>query len=1189
MNAMSTKRAGRRALALSALAGALFAALLGFSAEPAFAAYNAKIKGGTLTISGDGASDKLVLRLQSGSPSILEVDVGADGTANFSFDRSKFTAIDVQAGRGDDEVRVDQSAGSFPDEAMTINGGAGADVLRGGSGAETFVGGTENDVVSGGDGNDRALLGDGDDRFEWIPGDDNDVVEGQRGTDLLDFNGNGANESIDVSANGGRVRFFRNVANVVADLAGVERISFDAFGGTDTVVVNDLTGTAAKTVDIDLRAVGGGPDAQIDTVLARGTAGADIATVGGSDGWIVFGGLAAQTRIAGGEAQDELTLATLGGQDTISVAIGIPGPAPVNVDGGEGADVVRYNGTPGPDTVPVIANGTEVSVAEAASARIDTTGVESLVVLGHAGADTISGTGNLASLAELTFDGGEDGDVLLGGNGADLLVGGGGNDVLDGNQGSDRALAGDGDDRFQWDPGDGNDAVVDGQVGTDLLDFFGSGAAEQIGLSSNGALARLTRDIAAISLDLAAIEHVAVHALGNTDAIDVGNLSGTAVGTVDADLAAFGGGGDGQIDNVLVRGTEAVDSVSVGSSAGSAAFNGLAAQVRVAGGEAHDEVTLATLGGEDTISPAIGIPGPAPINVDGGEGADVVRYNGTAGADTIPVVANGAEVSVAEATSARVDTTAVENLVVLGHAGTDTISGTGNLAALIALTFEGGDDNDQLSGGNGADVLVGGGGNDGLDGNQGTDQVLAGDGDDRFQWDPGDGNDTTVDGQAGNDLLDFFGSGIGENIALAANGQLARLTRNVATISIDLAAIEHVAVHALGGTDTIDVGNLAGTAVGTVDADLGAFDGSGDAQVDNVLVRGTDAADSPSIAGSAGMVAVAGLAAQVRVAGGEAQDELTIATFGGADTISAGIGIPGPAPVNVDGGDAADIVQYNGTAAGDQLDVVANGAEVSTLGAGASRVDTTAVESLVVLGHGGADTISGTGNLAALTALTFEGGEDGDVLRGGNGADVLVGGNGNDAIDGNQGADQALMGDGEDRFQWDPGDGNDVVDGQAGTDLLDFFGSNIGENIAIAANGQLVRLTRNIALITMDLDNVEHLAVHAVGGTDNLEVGNLAGTDVGTVDVGLGAIGGTGDGFADTVVVNGTDAADLVEVTRSGSEVLVDGLAALVRIAGGEAANDTLRIQTLDGDDDVIVAPDVNDAITPIVDLGAGE
>ena len=62
----------------------------------------------------------------------------------------------MQAGRGDDLVRIDQSDGSFPDESVTINGGAGADTLLGGSGAELLVGGDGDDVVAGGDANDRA-------------------------------------------------------------------------------------------------------------------------------------------------------------------------------------------------------------------------------------------------------------------------------------------------------------------------------------------------------------------------------------------------------------------------------------------------------------------------------------------------------------------------------------------------------------------------------------------------------------------------------------------------------------------------------------------------------------------------------------------------------------------------------------------------------------------------------------------------------------------------------------------------------------------------------------------------------------------------------------------------------------------------------------------------------------------------
>ena len=45
----------------------------------------------------------------------------------------------------------------------------------------------------------------------------------------------------------------------------------------------------------------------------------------------------------------------------------------------------------------------------------------------------------------------------------------------------------------------------------------------------------------------------------------------------------------------------------------------------------------------------------------------------------------------------------------------------------------------------------------------------------------------------------------------------------------------------------------------------------------------------------------------------------------------------------------------------------------------------------------------------------------------------------------------------------------------------------------------------------------------------------------------------------------------------------------MTRIVGSEPALDTLLVQTLDGNDDVTVAPDVADVITPVVDLGGGE
>ena len=136
-------------------------------------------------------------------------------------------------------------AGSADGIQLTMNGGLGDDVIVGSEG---------DDLVNGGDGNDTALMGAGDDTFVWNPGDDNDTLEGQAGTDTMLFNGANVAESIDIAANGGRVRFFRNVANVTMDLNDVEAIDFNALGGADTIVVNDLSGTDVSQVDADLAA-----------------------------------------------------------------------------------------------------------------------------------------------------------------------------------------------------------------------------------------------------------------------------------------------------------------------------------------------------------------------------------------------------------------------------------------------------------------------------------------------------------------------------------------------------------------------------------------------------------------------------------------------------------------------------------------------------------------------------------------------------------------------------------------------------------------------------------------------------------------------------------------------------------------------------------------------------------------------
>src|SRR5690349_12747270 len=246
-NAIAARRIARRALAASALAFGLLAASMALGAVPAFAAYTAKVQNGTLVLTGDGASDKLALRLAGGAPNTLQVDVGEDGTADFSFDRTTFTAIDVAAGGGDDEIRIDRSGGTFTDETVTLNGGPGNDKLIGGDGADILIGGSGDDFADGNIGADQAQLGNGDDRFQWDPGDGSDVVDGQGGNDVLDFHGSNASEHIDLSPNGSRARLTRDVAAITMDLDGTERIALSTLGGTDTVTVNDLAGTSVKT------------------------------------------------------------------------------------------------------------------------------------------------------------------------------------------------------------------------------------------------------------------------------------------------------------------------------------------------------------------------------------------------------------------------------------------------------------------------------------------------------------------------------------------------------------------------------------------------------------------------------------------------------------------------------------------------------------------------------------------------------------------------------------------------------------------------------------------------------------------------------------------------------------------------------------------------------------------------------
>ena len=504
----------------------------------------AKIKDGTLTIEATKADEEIVLRLRAGDPSILEVVV-TPGNVLLGFPRDQFTKIDVEAGDGDDLLRIDQANGVFTDtEATTLDGEDDDDDLRGGSGAETLKGGSGNDAADGNVGADVAFLGRGNDSFTWDPGDGSDRVEGARGDDTLIFNGSGGAEEFDASANGERLRFFRNLGNIVMDVDGIERVDLRALGAADKTVLNDVSETDLEELDINLASAIGGTagDLAADTVTLFGSDSGyrsdDEVQITGAVGNVAVSGLSALVRIANAEgALDLLEVKTLGGDDVVD-ATGLP-----------------------------------------------------------------------AAAIKLALDGGEDDDLIRGGQGNDAFAGGSGDDDVDGNQGADTAFLGSGDDDFTWDPGDGSDIVegedgadrmiFNGSSGNES--FTASAVGPRVEFLRNlGNIDMDLNDVERIDLNaLGGTDQTTVNDLAGTDLEDLNVNLAAVLGNKAPDVLA---------DTVTVNATAGADIVDIVSAAGKTRVSGLAATVRIANADAAlDKLVLNTLAGVDQVNLGAGL------------------------------------------------------------------------------------------------------------------------------------------------------------------------------------------------------------------------------------------------------------------------------------------------------------------------------------------------------------------------------------------------------------------------------------------------------------------------------------------------------------------------------------------------------------------------------------------------------
>jgi Ca2+-binding RTX toxin-like protein len=584
---------------------------------------------------------------------------------------------------------------------------------------------------------------------------------------------------------------------------------------------------------------------------------------------------------------------------------------------------------------------------------------------------------------------------------------------------------------------------------------------------------------------------IQVFGQAGNDAITLSETNGALpranlFGGINNDTLTGGSGADqifGQAGNDTVLGKGGFDFLFGGSE-----------NDTLTGGDADDRVF-----GESGNDRMIWNPGDDTDLNEGGAATDTVQVNGGGGTEVFTATANGTRVRFDRLDPApfAIDIGTSEKLVLNANGGDDSFSATGNLAALIQITVDGGAGGDTLLGSNGADLLLGGDGDDFVDGQQGNDVTFLGANDDVFQWDPGDGSDT-IEGQDGTDTMLFNGSGGAEIFTASANGGRVLFTRNLGNIVMDLDDVETIDLNALGSTDTTTVNDLSGT-------DLVEL---------NVNQAGT-------IGGTAG-----------------------------------------------DG--AADVVIVNGTNGDDLVDIVGAGTSASVIGLPA-RVDVTssegAIDSLVVNALGGEDGVTATTLPAAVTKLTVDGGAADDQLFGSQGNDVFLGGENDDFLFGDDGDDLALMGAGNDVFQWNPGDDNDTLEGQDGSDTMLFFGANVSENVDVVANGGRVLFFRNIANVTMDLDDVESIDFRALGGADSIVVGDLSGTDLTQAGLDLRGPNGGGDGAADTVTVNGTQGPDVFGAAGDAGGVNVFGLQAAVNVFFQEQASDRLTLNALGGDD----------------------
>jgi Ca2+-binding RTX toxin-like protein len=598
----------------------------------------------------------------------IERVVGSDNddTVDLSADTSGIT---VEGGAGDDLITSglgnDDIDGDTGDDTIALNDNFGTDTIAGGEDAgnadvdaldatgvttDTTLNLTAAETGTLTDGTNTAtlaeieqfFLGSGDDTATGSAGDDyidlgqgDDTINAGAGDDVI-AGGTGNDEVIltngfgDDTITGGE-----DTGNGDVDILNATATTTDTvlnLSAPETGTLTDGTDTA-NLAEIEQFFLGSGDDS------ATGSAGDDFIDLGAGADTINAGG--GDDVIAAGTGDDEVILTNGFGNDTIT--------------GGEDA------------------GDGDVDILDASAVTVDT-----VLDLTAPETGTITDGTDTADLAEIEeFYLGSGDDSATGSTGDDVIDLGAGDDTINAGAGDDVIAGGTGDDEVILTNGFGNDTITGGEdAGNGDVDILDASA--------------VTVDTV---LDLTAPETGTL--TDGTDTADLADIEEFVLGS--GDDSATGSAGDDTID--LGAGDDSINA-----------------------GQGDDNITAGT--GDDTISIGDDFGND---NIDAGEdvgNGDVDVLDGSALTDDVTVTLTGDEVGTISD-------------------GTDTL----NFANVEEIVTGSGDD--IIVGGSGNDSVSTGAGDDTISGGEGADTFDAGDGDDTITFAEGD----SIDGGDGNDTF----------------------------------------------------------------------------------------------------------------------------------------------------------------------------------------------------------------------------------------------------------------------------------------------------------------------------------------------------------------------------------------------------------------------------------------------------